>query len=52
MRDPQAVEMDVFNEYVSVEQAREDYGVVIDAKTMKVDFEETRNIRKQRNQSK
>ena len=47
-RDPQAVEQDVFNEYVSVERAREDYGVAIDPKTLKVDLKETQKIREQR----
>jgi N-methylhydantoinase B len=44
-RDPQAVEQDVFNEYVSIEQARRDYGVVIDSKTLKVDLKETEKLR-------
>jgi len=49
LRDPQAVEADVVNGYVSIEKAREDYGVVIDPTTLKVDLEETdkvRNLRK------
>jgi hypothetical protein len=33
---------------VSIEQAREDYGVAIDPKTLKADLEETRKIREQR----
>ena len=36
-RDPQRVLWDVINEYVSIESARTDYGVVIDADTMTVD---------------
>ena len=44
-RDPSAVEQDVINEYVSVEQARDNYGVVIDPKTLKVDVEETIKLR-------
>ncbi len=47
-RDPQAVEQDVGNEYVSIEQARNNYGVVIDPKTLKVDLAATRKIRAQR----
>jgi N-methylhydantoinase B len=39
-RDPQAVEEDVLNGYVSIEKAREDYGVVIDPATLKVDLKE------------
>ena len=47
-RDLQAVEQDVFNEYISIEKARDDYGVVIDSKTLKVDLKETRKIRERR----
>jgi N-methylhydantoinase B len=51
-RDPQTVEQDVFNAYVSVEQARESYGVVIDPKTMKADLKATVKLRSLRKQSK
>jgi len=44
-RDPQAVAADVVNGYVSIEKGREDYGVVIDPVTLKVDLEETDRIR-------
>ncbi len=44
-RDPQAVAADVVNGYVSIEKGREDYGVVIDPVTLKVDIEETDRIR-------
>jgi N-methylhydantoinase B len=44
-RDPQAVEVDVINGYVSIEKAREDYGVVLDPATLKVDPVETDKIR-------
>jgi N-methylhydantoinase B len=44
-RDPQAVAADVVNGYVSLEKAREDYGIVIDPLTLKVDLEETDRIR-------
>ncbi len=47
-RDPQAVEKDVFNGYVSIERARQDYGVVIDPVTLKVNIEETRKLRAER----
>jgi N-methylhydantoinase B len=47
-RDPQAVQADVFNGYVSVERAREDYGVVIDSATFKVNIEETQKLRAER----
>jgi N-methylhydantoinase B len=48
-RDPQAVEVDVINGYVSIEKAREDYGVVLDPATLKVDIEETGRVRAERN---
>jgi N-methylhydantoinase B len=48
LRDPQAVEADVVNGYVSIEKAREDYGVVIDPTTLKVDLEETDKVRAER----
>ena len=44
-RDLQAVEQDVFNEYISIEKARDDYGVVIDSKTLKVDLKATEKLR-------
>ena len=44
-RDPEAVRQDVTNGYVSIEKAREDYGVVVDPGTLQVDLEETRKIR-------
>jgi N-methylhydantoinase B len=44
-RDPAAVEQDVINEYVSPEQARNSYGVVVDPETLKVDLEETEKLR-------
>jgi len=44
-RDPEAVERDVVNGYVSVDRARDDYGVVIDPVTLKVDIAATRRLR-------
>ncbi len=44
-RDPQAVEADVVNGYVSIEKAREDYGVVIDPATLKVNPAATEKVR-------
>jgi N-methylhydantoinase B len=44
-RDPEMVEEDVLNEYVSVESARNNYGVVISPETLKVDREETKKLR-------
>jgi N-methylhydantoinase B len=48
-RDPQAVAADVVNGYVSIEKAREDYGIVIDPVTLKVDSVETDKVRAGRN---
>ena len=47
-RDPLAVEADVINGYVSLEKARDDYGVVIDPATLRVDPVETGKIRAER----
>jgi N-methylhydantoinase B len=44
-RDPEMVESDVIEEYISLEKAEEDYGVVIVPETMKVDEEATRKLR-------
>ncbi|TET88984.1 MAG: hydantoinase B/oxoprolinase family protein [Desulfobacteraceae bacterium] len=44
-RDVELVEIDVANGYVSVEKAKEDYGVVIDPETMKSEPEETAKLR-------
>jgi len=46
-RDPEMLETDVREGYVSLEKAREYYGVVIDPKTLKVDMEATRKLRKE-----
>ena len=44
-RDPELVEEDVIQGYVSLEKAGEDYGVRIDPKTMKADLEATIQLR-------
>jgi N-methylhydantoinase B len=44
-RDPEAVEADVRNGYVSIEKAREDYGVIIDSISLKVDPAATASVR-------
>jgi N-methylhydantoinase B len=44
-REPEMVVSDVMEGYVSLERAKEDYGVVIDPKTMKVDEEATKKLR-------
>jgi len=48
-RDPEAVKKDIINGYVSVKKAREDYGVVIDPETYRIDFEATRILRTAKN---
>ena len=45
-RDPEMVQDDVVHGYVSLEKAREDYGVVIDAGTMKLDSPATEELRR------
>ena len=44
-RDPELVRLDVMNGYVSVKSAREDYGVVIDEASLKVDYDSTHRLR-------
>ncbi|MFC1902889.1 hydantoinase B/oxoprolinase family protein [Chloroflexota bacterium] len=44
-RDPEIVEQDVMKGYVSLEKAREDYGVVIDPQTLKLDLKATEKLR-------
>jgi N-methylhydantoinase B/oxoprolinase/acetone carboxylase alpha subunit len=44
-RELEMVESDVIEGYVTLEKAKEDYGVVIDPKSMKVDEEGTRKLR-------
>jgi N-methylhydantoinase B len=44
-RDPEAVLKDVKNDYVSIESARQDYKVIIDPQTFKVDLAATRKLR-------
>jgi N-methylhydantoinase B len=45
-RDPEMVQEDVIQGYVSTEKAREDYGVVIDPRTMRVELSATEELRK------
>jgi N-methylhydantoinase B len=45
-RDPDLVADDAAEGYVTVERAREDFGVVLDAKTLKVDAEATGALRR------
>ena len=44
-RDPELVASDVADGYVSLKSAEEDYGVVINLQTMKVDRDATENLR-------
>jgi len=45
-RDPEKVLEDVLDEYVSIEGARKDYGVVIDKKTTEISHAATKELRK------
>ena len=45
-RDPEMVREDVIQGYVSLEKAKEDYGVVLDPATMKADLAATEELRK------
>ncbi len=45
-RDPEMVQEDVIQGYVSIEKAREDYRVVIDPGTMRVDLGVTEEVRR------
>jgi N-methylhydantoinase B len=44
-RDIEEVGRDVINGYISVEQARQDYGVVIAPDTFEIDAEATQKLR-------
>ena len=45
-RDIAKVQLDVLNEYISIERARDVYGVVIDPKSFEVNCEATKELRK------
>jgi N-methylhydantoinase B len=49
-RDPEAVASDAAEGYVSIERAREDYGVVVDPVAFKVNQDETRMLRQGKKQ--
>lgn len=51
-REPEAVAIDVLNGILSVERALEEYGVVIDAKTLKIDHQSTNKERARRHASR
>jgi len=44
-RAPALVKRDILNEYVSLGKAKEDYGVVIDPRTLEVDLKATQELR-------
>jgi N-methylhydantoinase B len=44
-RDPELVRLDVKNGLVSIESARQDYGVVLDAENLEIDLVETGKLR-------
>ncbi len=44
-RDPERVRWDVIEEYISLEAAREEYGVVLDPNALDIDWEETVRLR-------
>ena len=44
-RDPSLVAIDVLNEYVSIQSAKNDYGVIIDPNTLQIDIKATVKLR-------
>ena len=44
-RDIEAVRQDVVNGYISIEHAKNDYGVIIDPLTLDINTEATKNLR-------
>ena len=44
-RDPEAVRMDVKNELVSIEAARDIYKVVLDPDSLEIDYDATQSLR-------
>ena len=46
-RDPDLVLEDVINKYVSIESAREDYGVIINTETFQIDEFKTKKLSKE-----
>jgi N-methylhydantoinase B len=45
-RDPKAVERDVQYGYISIEKAKQDYGVIIEPESLKLDLDATQRLRK------
>jgi len=50
-RDPAAVEADAINGYISIDRAKEDYGVILDPVSRKVELTATEKLRKSRERS-
>ena len=50
-RDPEVVRLDARNQIISLQSAREVYGVVLEGKQLEVDAEETRKLREARRKS-
>ncbi|MFX0197174.1 MAG: hydantoinase B/oxoprolinase family protein [Candidatus Hodarchaeota archaeon] len=48
MRDPERVQWDVKNEYISLEDAQNIYGVVIDPTTLDIDWQRTQELRERK----
>jgi N-methylhydantoinase B len=46
-RDPLVVKKDFLNEYISLESAKNDYGVSINSDTLEIDIKETKKLRKE-----
>jgi N-methylhydantoinase B len=44
-RDPEKVRLDVIDGYVSLERAKQDYGIVIEKTTLKIDTQATEELR-------
>ncbi len=44
-RDPERVLWDVKNDYISVEDAKNIYGVIINPSTLEIDLEKTKELR-------
>ena len=45
-RTPEAVRLDLINEFININQAKEDYKVIIDPKTLEVDMNGTEKLRR------
>ncbi len=46
-RDPKLVQWDVMNKYISLDIARNVYGVVLDPQTLEINWEETKRLREE-----